>query len=59
MDGSSVDYGTYLATIDTTNTSTVDIAPTVQTAGRVIAIGTDKNSPYRIKLNIIYTKINK
>jgi hypothetical protein len=61
MNGYSVDYGTYLATIDTSNTSTVDIDPTVQTAGRTVAIGTvtDKNSPYyasRIKLNIIYTK---
>ena len=59
MDGSSVDYGTYLATIDTTNKSTVDISPTAQTAGRSILIGSDKNSPYRIKLNLIYTKINK
>ena len=64
MDGKTVDYGTYLAPIDTTNKSTVDINPTPQTAGRTIAIGTitDKNSPYyssRIKLNIIYTKLNK
>lgn len=64
MDGNTKDYGTYVATIDTTNKSTVDIAPTVQTAGRTIAIGsvTDKNSPFyasRIKLNIIYTKINQ
>jgi len=64
MNGYSVDYGTYLATVDNTNTTSVDINPTVQTAGRTIAIGTvtDKNSPYyasRIKLNIIYTKINK
>lgn len=62
MDGKTVDYGTYLAAIDTTNKSTVDINPTVQTAGRTIAIGTitDKSSPYyssRIKLNIIYTKL--
>jgi hypothetical protein len=59
MYGNTVDFGTYLATVDTTNTKTVDIIPTPQTAGRVIAVGTDKNSPYRIKLNIIYTKINQ
>jgi hypothetical protein len=64
MNGYSKDYGTFLATVDTTNSQTVDINPTAQTAGRTIAIGTvtDKNSPYyasRIKLNIIYTKINK
>ena len=59
MNGKTVDYGTYLAPVDTTNTTSVDINPTAQTAGRTIAVGTDKNSPYRIKLNIIYTKINK
>jgi hypothetical protein len=56
MNGTTVDYGTYLAPVDTTNKTSVDISPTPQTAGRVIAVGTDKNSPYRIKLNIIYTK---
>jgi hypothetical protein len=57
MNGNTVDYGTYLAPVDTTNTTAVDINPTPQTAGRVIAVGSDKNSPYRIRLNIIYTKI--
>jgi hypothetical protein len=57
MNGTTVDYGTYLAPVDTTNKSSVDYLRTPQTAGRVIAVGTDKNSPYRIKLNIIYTKI--
>jgi hypothetical protein len=59
MYGNTVDFGTYLATVDASNTTSVDINPTAQTAGRVIAVGTDKNSPYRIKLNIIYTKINQ
>ena len=66
MDGKTVDYGTYIATVDplSTNTTTVDYLPTVETAGRTIAVGTvtDPNSPYyaaRIKLNIIYTKINQ
>ena len=58
INGRTVDYGTYLAPIDTTNKVSVDINPTPQTAARTIAVGTDKNSPYRIKLNIIYTKIN-
>ncbi|MDB5133481.1 MAG: hypothetical protein JWP37_84, partial [Mucilaginibacter sp.] len=59
MSGKTVDYGTFISPVDTTNTQTIDINPTPQTAGRTIAVGTDKNSPYRIKLNIIYTKINK
>ncbi len=64
LDGKTVDYGAYIATVDTTNTTSVDISPTPQTAGRTIAVGTitDKTSPLydsRIKLNIIYTKINK
>ena len=59
MMGKAVDYGTYLAAVDTTNKQTVDINPTPQTGGRTIAIGSDKNSAGRIKLNIIYTKINK
>jgi hypothetical protein len=53
----TVNYGTYIAPIDTTNTSAVDIAATPQVAARSIVIGTDQSSPYRIKLNIIYTKI--
>jgi hypothetical protein len=59
MNGAAVDYGTFLAPVDTTNSTGIDINPTPQTAGRSILVGTDKNSPYRIKLNIIYTKINK
>jgi len=55
----TVDYGTYVAPIDTTNTTGVDIAPTPETAGRTIGVGHNKSSPYSIKLNIIYTKINK
>jgi hypothetical protein len=58
MDGKTIDYGTFIAPIDTTNKTSVDISPTPQTAGRTVVVGSDKNSPYRIKLNIIYTKIN-
>ena len=62
ISGKLVDYGTFIAPVDNTNTTSVDIAPTPQTAGRVVAVGTvtDKSSanyPYRIKLNIVYTKI--
>jgi len=55
----TADYGTYIATVDTTNTSSVDIAPTAQTAGRVLAGGNNKKVPYGIKLNVIYTKVGK
>ncbi|MFD1258031.1 DUF4270 family protein [Mucilaginibacter terrae] len=56
-----IDYGTYIAPIDVTNRASVglvDIASTIQTAGRVILVGSDKSSPQRIKLNVIYTKNN-
>ena len=59
MNGKTVDYGTYLAPIDTTNKTAVDINPNPQATGRTMAVGSDKNSPYQIRLNIIYTKINK
>jgi hypothetical protein len=64
MRGKTIDYGTYLGPVDNTNTTTVDIAATAQTAGRTIAVGavTNKasaNYPYRMKLNIIYTKATK
>jgi hypothetical protein len=59
VNGKTVDYGTYLAPVDTTNKTAVDINPNPQATGRTIAVGSDKNSPYRIRLNIIYTKINK
>jgi len=55
--GVTVDYGTYIAPIDTTSTSSVDISPTAETGARTIAVGNNKSSPYRIKLNVIYTKI--
>jgi hypothetical protein len=56
----TIDYGTFIAPIDTTNTTSVDIAPTPQVAARTIAGGgANKSSGYSIKLNIIYTKIAK
>ena len=50
---------TYIRAIDTTNTTSVDILPTPQVASRSVLVGTDKNSPYRIVLNIMYTKVPK
>jgi len=58
----TIDYGTYIAAVDTTNTAGVDIGPTVSAAARTTAIGGyvnslgSANSPYAMKLNIIYTK---
>jgi hypothetical protein len=57
--GKTVDYGTYIGPVDNTNTTSVDIAATPQVASRTAAVGSDKSSPYRIKLNIIYTKVAK
>jgi hypothetical protein len=55
----TVDYGTYLAPVDTTNTTSVDIATTPQVGARTIAVGNDKSAGLQLKLNIIYTKILK
>lgn len=62
--GKTIDYGTYLGAVDFTNTSTVDYTPTPQTGGRLVAVGSLGNKasadyPYRVKLNIIYTKVSK
>jgi len=59
IDGTVKDYGTFLAPVDTASKTTIETSPTTQTASRLIAVGSDKNSPNRIKLNIIYTKVNK
>jgi len=58
--GKIKDYGAYIGVADGSGYAAgiVDIAPTIQTAGRVVAVGSDKSSPYRIKLNVIYTKNN-
>jgi len=56
----TVDYGTFIAPVDSTNTTSVDIAPTPQVAARTIAVGgANKSASYSIKLNVIYTKIAK
>jgi hypothetical protein len=56
--GKTVNYGTYIAPVDTASSQTtvpINVSPTV--ASRVIAVGTNASSPYKIVLNIIYTKI--
>jgi hypothetical protein len=55
----TTDYGTFLAPVDTTQTKSVDYFATPQAGARTIAVGADKTSPYRIKLNIIYTRLSK
>ena len=57
ISGKTADYGTFISPVNPALGSTIDITPTAQFAERVISFG--KNSPDRIKLNIIYTKINK
>jgi hypothetical protein len=64
MLGKTKDYGTYIGAVDYTNTQSIEFAATPQTAGRLIAAGTVTNTaaadyPYRIKLNLIYTKVIK
>lgn len=60
LTGKIKDYGAYIGVADGSGrlSGVVDVAPTIQTAGRVVAVGSDKSSPYRIKLNVIYTKNN-
>jgi len=55
--GKTVDYGTFIAPVDPASSTTINILPTASYAERTIGIG--KNSQSRIKLNIIYTKINQ
>jgi len=60
--GKVVDYGAYLGAADNLGGNYfIDVAPTPQLDGRTAAVGFDKDSPspYRIKLNIIYTKAVK
>ena len=59
LNNKTIDYGTYIAPIDTTNKSTVDISATPQVGARTIAVGNNPGAPYTIKLNVIYTKIPK
>lgn len=55
--GVTKDYGTFIGPI--VPTSAVSVAPTAQIDGRTVAVGYDTSSPYRIKLNLFYTKVVK
>jgi hypothetical protein len=57
MRGVTPDYGAYIGSVTPTTTST--IATTAQVDGRTQAVGFDTTSPYRIKLNLFYTKVVK
>lgn len=56
--GKTVDYGTYLTPVDPTTTGAVTVDPASNFAERSI-VGGKNASPYNIKLNIIYTKLNQ
>jgi len=57
MRGVTKDYGTYIGPV--VPTTAITVAPTAQVDGRTIAVGYDTSSPYRIKLNLFYTKAVK
>ncbi|NNU33538.1 hypothetical protein HK413_04135 [Mucilaginibacter sp. S1162] len=52
-----MDYGTYIGA--SVLTQQPNIAPTAEIDGRTPAVGFDTTSPYRIKLNLFYTKVVK
>jgi len=61
-----IDYGTYLAAGDASDSTVVDITPTAQVAARTVAGGgyvnaLPKSNPqtYSMRLNVIYTRIKK
>lgn len=55
ISGKTIDYGTFLAPADRYNLSGVEYATgSAYSAARLVA-GGDKTSPYKMKLNIIYT----
>lgn len=62
MRGKITDYGTYIAPCDTTGLHTgsavIDINNSASIGGRAV-IGGNKTSPYKMKLNIIYSKVSK
>jgi len=56
--GRAVDNGTFLGAVDISDRNSGN-GVTATTAARTFAVGSDLTSPYRIKLNIIYTKLPK
>jgi hypothetical protein len=64
MLGKTVDYGTYIEATDNDLTANTSYVASQPTGGRLVANGTVTNQssasyPYRLKLNLIYTKVNK
>ncbi|MDB5124918.1 MAG: hypothetical protein JWP94_3047 [Mucilaginibacter sp.] len=62
LSNKTVDYGTYIAPIDTTSANFgVGSPPVLLSAGArtVAGGGANKASPYQIKLNVIYTKVHR
>ncbi len=60
--GKTIDYGTFIAPVDTLDKTTITSAaylPSAQVAARTVAVGTDNTSQFQMKLNIIYTKVKK
>ncbi|PAW92998.1 hypothetical protein CKK33_05620 [Mucilaginibacter sp. MD40] len=58
VNGKTIDYGTFIAPVSpVASGTTVNIGPVVNYAERSILTG--KNSPDRIRLKVIYTKINQ
>jgi hypothetical protein len=55
--GVSPDYGTYIGA--SILSALPSITPTAEIDGRLVGVGFDTTSPYRIKLNIFYTKVVK
>lgn len=52
------DYGTFISPADPNNFSSVDISPSILTAGRSVFGGGANTGGFRMKLNVIYTKLN-
>jgi hypothetical protein len=57
IDGSKIDYGTFLAPTTISATSFAYYTPSATSASRAV-IGSFGNTTNRLKLNIYYTKIN-
>lgn len=52
------DYGTFISPADPYNFTSVDISPSIQTSGRTVFGGGANDAGLKLKLNIIYTKLN-
>ncbi|MES2429195.1 MAG: DUF4270 family protein [Bacteroidota bacterium] len=57
MRGVTPDYGAYIGVAPAT--ASINISQTAEIDGRTVGVGFDTASPYRIKLNLFYTKVVK